>query len=309
MLSDLEEYPNYAMHNLTKRYWRIVFKWSVIILIILGLWFIRIIWLIIVLLQLLSQEFWRFLGWIGSGTKEGGATYWELYGTYWMIAYLAIAGLVALEYFSHYRRKRPDLVKGGKVEGRVLWIKGIRRGLIYDVWDFWNYVYFVIGKKKDMDYWTQTLKENMAIRNGTKGGILKWPDPLAIPWGRRSDRRYLIYYCRPWSLKWVRLEVPLSVIIQPSFFLISIPNLNILARLDRVMIGRTIYRLSDNIWQYDKYDPLGPYIKQRDEFVGARGLIQSAVAINPETNIIDFTEGSLPVPGLKEKKRGRDNAG
>ena len=309
MLSDLDNYHEYSFHNLKLRFRRIVIKWTMLAGLFLIFWFLKIFWLMFILLQLLNQEFWRFLTWLGEGTKAGSQSYWQQYGTYWLIAYLAISLLVVAEYFIHYRHKRPNLRRGGVVEGRVLWIRGIRRGLIYDLWDFYNYIHFKMNKKKGGDCWTRILKENMAVRNGTRTGILKWPDPLAIPLGRRNDSHYLIYYCRPFTLRWTRLEVPLYLQIQQSFFGISIPNQKMIARPDPLLFGRTIYQLKKHVWDYIKYDTKAPYSMQQRALEDARDLIQAAVAVNPETNILDFTEGSLPVVGLRGVDREDEENG
>jgi len=280
---------------LSKRFMSIVFKWCIIFgfIIYLGyfglfdLIFIYLPWLIIHTGEVMIEWF---------ALPNGGMRYLKAYWFWWMLAIIHIIILIYIEYKTHYRHKRRDLDIGGEFEGRVIWIKGIRQGLIYDIWDFKNYLNYLMNKKKDMDYLKRRLEKNIAIRNGTRTGALEWPDPWAIPLGAKNFKDYIVYYkIRFFQLIPMKLYVPSKFPLHPSFFHYWLPNKRIVNFSYYSKPGIFARKMTDDKPIIVDIEP--EKITSANQVLLSRSnqLVESAILSDPETIKVDFAHGTLPM--------------
>jgi hypothetical protein len=190
---------------------------------------------------------------------------------------------------------------GGVKQARVIWGKGsdLRRGFVYDVWDFKNYIYVKVLKKKDL---AQIHQENMDIHNGVRKGSLKWPDPLAIPFGKPILNGRIIYFSYPWSLRIRRMLIPNWVIIRNRFWSIRMAECYFINKVVKDKPGVPDLQVVSKRPEFKAYDPKMPALKMITHYENARLMVRKAVASNPEINQEDFTAGSIPIIGKTQKE-------
>lgn len=287
--------------------WRfrlIILKWLAIIFGFIyvmwaGLWAIIFVWI-----PWLLEYNWRLLT-AYLQYENGLFQYLNRSGFWWFLAALSIIFLVYFEWAMHYRHKRRGLLVNGEPEGRVVWIKGIRRGLLYDVWDAYNYIQWARGKKKG--WGPQTLASmNGAQTSGTRS--LQWPDAWAIPAGSTVRDHYIIYLKRRFfQMVPDILVVPVDAQVQVSFFSVSLR----LVRWRRIPNpGLSFFFGWTPQWVYTMTDtPLEGYSVQaalatssnRNLLGRSRSLIRDAIESDPETVKGDYEKGSIRVPTLTEE--------
>ena len=285
--------------DMKKRFRTICMKWLVIGGIFAGFMVSKLYVIPIILIKLFAQEFQKFLTWMGEGTELGAKMYWSMYWQYWAAAYMALFLMFFVWYLSHYRRKRPHLKVGGVKTGRSIWIKGVRRGLVYDVWDFKNYVWVVLLKKKDL---APIHQYNQDVRNGGMEGTLKWPDPLAIPFGKWVSSGRIIYMSYPWSLRIHRWIIPDWVNLQNRVLTIEMPDHYFINQIVKDKPGRPDLVITAKRPGYEKHDALAPAKKLVNHYKNARLLVKDAAASNHQVHVEDLSAGSIPVIGKTEGK-------
>lgn len=220
---------------------------------------------------------------------------------WWVIAGVCIAFLLLFEYSTHYRHKRRDFRIGGEFEGRVVWIKGVRQGLVYDVWDFKNYLSWKMGKKKGGASPTVNSEGNLVISPGT------WPDPWAIPFGDRVSSDYIIYYKRSFlQIVPTKVYLPRDYDIVPSFFNYWLPNLRMISEPHPDKPGLFVYRLLDV--DAEQFDQAAAEITaaSRKALGRSEKLVGKGILSDAETQKTDFTHGSFSISQLSEKEEVYD---
>lgn len=250
-------------------------KWITIITIITLLWFIGLFHVLFAIWFLFIDQVGLFFEWLDTGTDLGAKMYWAEYGRYWLMAYIFLAIILTVVYFIPYRKARPVLKVGNRKEGSVIWIKGIRRGLHYELWDTWNY-----------------LKKTRNTRSGEK----VWPNPLAIPRGPHMRSGKCIVFRCPWSLKPKYLYVPDTVRVEsrllsvhiPDGYFVNHPNRERLDIMDLRFVERSTIG-------YKKFNVDIPTNLHKQHLKTSRKMVQRSVASNPEINQLDFTQGSFAV--------------
>lgn len=285
------------MKRLDRRFLDILMKWSAVVISIVILWYIKIFWLVFIFMALFLQEVNLFLTWLADPTKMGAEEYWATYWPYWMAVYIVLSVLLTVWYLTWYRHKRPHLVVGGGKEGRVLWLKGVRRGLIYDVWDAKNYLQWR-HKKKPL---VRIRRRTSDILNGEKVVSTTWPDPLAIPLGRPVSMR-IIYYSRPWSLRILRLMVPNDIDLLSSFRTVQLPEGYFVNLQDPLSPGRTLQAYVHERPGYLEYEE-GRARGQVLEHLGdVKDAVQRSAAANPQLIHRDYEDGSFPILDLEKEE-------
>lgn len=275
------------MKETSKRFASILIKWTAYIGVILFLWISGIFHVIAILALLLAQEFNKFLIWVGEPTEGGAAAYWSQYWMYWMMAYVGLFTLFIFWWFVFYRNKRKHLVMDGKKEGRVIWIKGLRQGLIYDFWDAYNFI-----KGSDNPFVKGSGIHPSSQDTETDPGTLR--DPLEIPIGRKTSQR-IVYFSRPWSLKIEKLILPNYWQLRTSYWTARIPRGYLVNQMDPLIPGAMLLMLTKAHPSYRMFDPDIPVQRQIAKLEETRELVQYGVAANPEIAQIDYAEGSLPL--------------
>lgn len=257
-----------------KRVFGIIFKWAIAALIFIVIAGLGIFNIVFALVLLLVEQFQLFFDWLETGTDLGAQNYWDEYGSYWMLGYLFLGVMLTLIYFIPYRKVRPVLKVGDRREGIVTFIKGLRRGVSYEVWDVYNY-----------------LKK-------TKPTPMGWPNPLAVPRGPPTKSGICIVYRPLWSLKTKCLYIPdtlrldnrlLSIHVPDGYFE-NRPNPKRLDVMDLVFVDP--FGMS-----FDRFDPERPKEMHKEHLKKSRKMVQRSVASNPEINQMDFTTGSFAVLG------------
>ena len=274
------------MKETSKHFAKFLGKWLFYCLIILVLWFLGIFKVIAISILLFSQEFNKFLVWVGEPTEGGAGAYWSQYWMYWMIAYIALFIMFLAWWFIFYRNKRPHLEMDGLKEGRVIWIKGIRQGLIYDFWDAYNYL-----KGADSPFARVSRIKPSSNDMEIDPGTLK--DPLSIPIGRETQMR-IIYFSRPWSIKMEKLILPNYWQVRRTYWKVSIPRGYMINLTDPLIPGSMLLTLTKARPSYKSFNPDIPVQRQIAKLEETRELVQYGVAANPEIAQIDYAEGSLP---------------
>ena len=274
------------MSRLDKRFHQIVIKWSLQLALFLILWTLKIYHLIFLLILLFIQEMDKGLVWLGEGTQLGMKAYWSTYWTYWAMAYISLTVLLVVWYMLYYRRKRPYLIIGGQREGRVVWSKGIKRGLLYDLWDAKNYLAWKIKKNQ-----LKPIPRPISDMSVGEEKVHSWPDPLGIPLGRPTSRT-IMFFSRPWSLKLERLIVPNWVEMKQTFFSIRMPEAYIVNIPDPLSPGIKMLTMTQHRPGFDEYDSEAPRTDLVSHLDNVRTMVQASVAANPEVNIIDYEDGS-----------------
>ena len=278
------------MTSITNRFLWIISKWILAIAVIYYLWTIKFfVFVFFWIPWMISYEFSLIL-------EFGLQPTLRYHGMWWMIAGFSFCILILTYYLTTYRHTRRGLMIGGEFDARVVWIKGIRQGLIYDVWDFKNYVQWKLGKKKDGESPTINSNGNMVVVRGT------WPDPWAIPIGERNDKDYVIYFKRRWLQIFPdKVLVSRKYDVMPTFFYYLIPNLRMIRQPHRDRPGRWVYRLVDE--EPDMYEIHASEITAENRKLLGRSQVYVSWAIrsDSETQKKDYTTGSLPIAQLQKK--------
>lgn len=273
--------------NPKKRFFIILGKWLCIGFLIYYLWYFKFFTILFVYIPLELQYQ------AGLVFTYGLSAYLRVTYLWWILAGLSIVLLIFVEYYSHYAHKRRSLMIGGGFEGRTVWIKGLRQGLIYDVWDFKNYLSYSLGKKKGMGPKMPVSRNDTGNSNG-----IKWPNPWAIGWGPQILDYYIIYYYKSfWQIKPDFLLYPANERIGVGFFRYVLKQGN----LKRIRAPRGMPFLAE--WVY-VWNPLGNIIrypvkpgdqtKENRRMLGrSRHLTRDAIESDPETAKNDYGKQSF----------------
>lgn len=226
----------------------------------------------------------------------------KFYAIYWitLAVMLGILAVLLIEFV--WKLKRRNFMIGGEMEGKVVWAKGVRQGLIYDYWDLANFIKFKLFKKKfrpkdweiaSSDYDTETL-------NGTA------PSPWRIPIGARTTKDYVIYVRRTWlpSIP-ERFIISKDTQVIPTPYTISIANVFIERARHPARPGRWDYRLGPVPFT-DRVDTSNLTKKNRLLLHRAAEMVEIAVESDSETKKKDFEYGSFDVPTLKKDEGSFD---
>lgn len=283
------------MKQIDIRFRTIIMKWITVAAVVLSLWFAKIFLVLFILVLLLVQEFNKFIVWLFEPTQAGAKSYWATYWTYWMIVYVGLLIAFSIWYFTWYRHKRPNLVVGGGREGRVLWIKGVRRGLVYDVWDAIHYMQWKLKKNR--------LAPIPRSTSDTSDGEVEttWPDPLSIQLGRPTSLR-IIYYSRPWSLKVHRLLVPAHVNLLAMFFTVRLPEGYMVNRPDPLFPGTTLLAFVGDRPEYAAYEKGRTQTQIIHHLDEVKDAVQRSAAANPQLIHRDYEDGSFPILNLEKEE-------
>jgi len=281
------------MKRIDSRFWSILAKWGIDLAVVLVLWFTKVFHLVFILVLLLIQEFNLFLVWLSEPTQEGAANYWSIYWVYWAGIYIALSLLLTLWYFTWFRHKRPHLMIGGGKEGRVLWIKGIRRGLIYDLWDVKHYLQWKLKKNR----LALLRRQTSDIPNG--GRETTWPDPLSIQLGRPTSHR-IIYYCRPSGLRIQRLILPNQIDLLSTLFTIQLPEGYMVNLSDPLVPGSILQAFVLDRPDYQNYIAGQTRSQILDHLNEVKDAVQASAAANPQLIHKDYEDGSFPILGEAE---------
>lgn len=278
------------MKRIDRLFYGILAKWIILIIVVLVLWYLKVFHALLWLVLFISQEFMLFLAWLTEPTQAGAEAYWAEYWPVWMLIYIVLLVLLIGWYFLWYRHKRPYLDVGGGREGRVLWMKGVRRGAIYAVWDAKKYLSWKLKK----NHLGKIRRRISVIPNGEKVDSTMWPDPLAIQLGRPTSRR-IIYFSRPWRLKVEMLTIPNNLDMSQRYLKIQIPEGYIVNRPDPLSPGETMQVLvndrPDNR-EYTRGQMRTDLMEILDE---TRDAVQASAAANPQLIHRDYEDGSFPI--------------
>lgn len=279
----------------TRRFVTICMKWILIAVTVVYLWHFKLFEFLFVWVP------WLITHEVGLVLEYGLQPVLTDHGLMWMGAGASIAVLIVFEFYTHYRHKRRDLRIGGELEGRTVWIRGVRQGLIYDVWDLTNYLAWRTGKKKGSGSRTINSFKNTVTSPGT------WPDPFAIPLGERTDRDYVVYWKRRFlQLVPSKLYVSRDVEIIPSFFNYWLPNLRLVTEPHPTRPGLIVYRLVDRAPKSLKVSPARLTRENRKLLGRSKVLVSKAILSDAETQKGDFTTGSFAVPQVQEPEEVYD---
>lgn len=297
----MRPYPSteYVEERMRSRFIGILVKWIVIAIVLMGMWLSGLFKVLFILVLLLVQEANRFLVWLGEPTKMGAKAYWNEYGIYWLMFYAALTVITITLHYTVWRRARPHFVRGGMVEGRIVGIKGVRRGLRYDWWDFVNYVRVVLLKKKPT--LRDRLRRNWDILTGRLQGEVVWPDPHGAPWGHSDSRNTIIWFTRPWRLKRRAVIIPRTVKHEDRFFSVRYPPGYFVNKPSRDRPGEVILVWLNDRPGFSTYDAEAPLSDLEGHLFTSRGLVMQSVGVNPEQGIRDFSLGSQPILGTPER--------
>lgn len=297
------------MNVLDRRFLVICLKWGLLLLLVIYLGFAGLFTVLFVWVPWMIQRELELI--LTYGLKDvltDQALMWTLAG-------ISLVFLVIFEFYTHYRHKRRDLRIGGEFEGRVLWTKGLRIGLLYDVWDFKNYLSWKMGKKKDVVSITDTSSGNIAWKatipeeEYRRGTVSTWPDPWAIPIGERTTSHYVVYFKRHW---WQilphhieKLYISRDVELKASFFCYWLPNLNLRTMPHPEKPGVVVYELVDDLASGVKAKPKLITRQVRRLLKRSKGLVQTAILSDAETQKEDYAM-SFRVDQLGEKEEAFD---
>lgn len=272
-----------------RRLLEVLGKWSLLVGLIVYLWYFGLFKILFIYLPWLIQ---REVGWV---LEYGLQAVLTDHGLMWVLAGLSVAGLLLLEFYTHYRHKRRDLRIGGQLEGRVVWIKGIRQGLLYDIWDAKNCINWLLNKKKDTGSTRVNSEGNLVSSPG------HWPDPWAIPFGERTNKDYVVYFQRRFlQIVPSKLYVSRDFNLSYSFFHYWLPNLRMVTEPHPEKPGLYVYRLADLSPSGVDVDP-GLLTKENRKLLGrSKILVGKAILSDAETQKKDFDQGSYSVPQLQE---------
>jgi hypothetical protein len=236
----------------------------------------------------------------GQMLEYGAVVVLKFYAIYWitLAIMLTIFTVLVVEYI--WKLKRRDFKIGGEFEGKIVWAKGVRQGLIYDVWDVKNYINWKLGKKKGVAATPRTSGPDTDTLNGTA------PSPWDIPLGPKTKDHYVIYVRRT-LLPSIphRFFIPKTTQVTPTPYTISIPN---------AFIERVRHPTRPGRWDYqvglapktDTVDTSKLTRKNRNLLHRAAELVEIAVESDSETKKKDFEQGSFDIPSLKRDEGAYD---
>jgi len=254
------------------------------------------VWRVMVLLvALLVQEANRFLVWLGAPTRMGAKAYWAQYWVYWAVAYVSLMVAFAAWWFLWYRHHRPHLRVDGLDEGRVVWVKGLRRGLAYEVWDARH----VLGRWWSRFRGHRVRRSPRVMANGGTPSPA-WPSPHAMPYGRSVSDGMIIYFSRPWRLRLERLVVPPGTPVRSTYWELRLPQGLLHNAPDPLAPGCRVLHYTRTPRSYSPYDPARPERELDRVLEDGRDNVVSATAANPEIVQADFSAGSLPFVRRRE---------
>lgn len=273
----------------------ILIKWILIAIIVFYLWYYGLFVVIFIWIPwMISYE-------VSLIIEYGLQPVLVYHGIWWLAAGLSIVGLIIFEFYTHYRHKRRDLRIGGEFEGRVVWTKGIREGLIYDLWDFKNCVSWLLKKKRGSASTTTNTFGNMVTSPGT------WPDPWAIPIGDRTTSDYVIYFKRSYfQLFPSKLYISRDIDIETSFFNYWLPNMRFRTSPHPERPGLKIYRLEDVDSQSISVDPAKLTAENRKALKRSKVLVKNAILSDAETQKERRTKETLRIHQVKESEEAYD---
>lgn len=275
-----------------------VFKWTAIAVVVWYLYQIGFFTFVFVGLPWL-------LTYVGGLIVEYGlGRVLSYYKGMWALVFILLGVLSFLVFELFYRVKRKDFVIGGQFEGRVVWIKGMRVGLAYAVWDLYNYIMWRAGKKKDADSRFMDLSKPMA----TFHGIARWPNPLAFPIGPKVRNKYVFYVRRRWFQiipeKWF---IPTNTTVGVLLNAYTIPNGHFVRWADPEVPGRWTFHVVDEMPKRNEIDPK-ELTKRNRILLGRSGkMVDKALLSDGETKKLDFTHGSFNIPQLQEDEGAYDD--
>jgi hypothetical protein len=273
------------LNEARRRFWGIILKWVTVLSIIIILAILKVFHALFALLIFVMQEVNRGLIWLGEPTQQGFDAYWAEMWLFWLLFYVVFFILFAIYYFGYWKRKRPDLIIGGVKDGRVIWIKGVRQGLIYDCWDAWNYIK---GAGSPFERGSRTRGSRTSME--TNPGMLQ--DPLKIPLGRGTIRR-IIYFRRPWSLKVQRLFIQANTRMVITHGRVSLPEGYIINKEDPLMPGARVLIWVNKRPGFREHDPVLQQEALEKVLVVAKDNVRGSVAANPSIITTEYQEGSI----------------
>lgn len=237
----------------------------------------------------------------GLVVEYGAMRVLSYYKLMWTIIAIMLLILAILVFEIIYRAKRKDFRIGGEFEGRVIWVRGIRQGFIYAVWDLINYINWKRGKKKDADFGTHNFPPDTVIWNGT--GQPKWPNAMAIPLGPRIKKQYIFYVKRrpfPFQIVPEKWYVPIDAKVGILYNAYTLANSNFVARPDGRVPGRFTYHVMGVMPVNVVISPAERTSANRALLGRAGKLVDRAILVDAETKKRDFTQGSFSIPQLQE---------
>jgi len=262
----------------------ILLRWASIIGLVGLLWVSQIFAVLFWLLMLLLREVKKGLIWIGAPTQQGAQAYWAHYWKYWLVFYIILLIITVLMWIFYWRHKRPHLMVGGVRDGRVLWIKGVRQGLIYDCWDVYNYF-----RGPDSPFVRGSQTRDSLPSMDRDPGMLQ--DPLKIGLGRETTRR-IIYFSRPWGLRVQRLFLLPETRMVMTHTRVSLPVGYIVNAEDPEHPGSRVL-VWGHMHKYKEHDPGLPQQALEGQLDIAKANVQGSVAANPSIIQNEYMEGSL----------------
>jgi hypothetical protein len=254
----------------------ILIKWAIQIGIVVLFWYAGLFHVLFAIFLLFLDQVNLFLEWVGTGTQLEAKGYWIEYGRYWLLAYIVLSAIMTVVYFIPYRHHRPILRVGDRKEGTVTFIKGLRRGLHYELWDTYNFL----------------IKKNHT----------GWPDPYTINRGQPMGLPHtkVIFFRHPWSLKIRYLYVPRKVPVESRFTSVNLPDGYLKNTISHRLDIQDLEFCPRSTITYRGTDPEKVDKMFSDHLDDSRDAIQKAVASNPEINQQDFTTSSWAVLGFND---------
>lgn len=286
--------------NVDRRMLWIVTKWIIYAVLFYYLWQIKFFVFLFVWIPHLITYL------VGLMFDYGLVPVLRYYAFWWFMAIVGLIVLAIVTYSTIYRAKRRDFVVGGEFEGRVVWVKGIRQGLLYDLWDAKNWISWKIGKKKGSDSKIPISSNGVAKRNGTDQ-----PDPWDIPIGP-DDREHYIFYIRRWwpvpPFAWPeRWFIPRSVKVSPAVRNIFIDHVDVERSPHPTVPGRFDYYVASARPRSQFTNTKVSTVRNRRLLKRSGEFVEHAVSSDSETKKSDWVQGSFDVPQLREEEGAYDD--
>lgn len=274
-----------------------VFKWATLAIV---LWYLYQVGFFVFLFVWLP---WLITYMYGLFIEYGVVRVLSYYKVMWSIVAIMLLILAILVFEIVYRAKRKDFQIGGEFEGRVIWVRGIRQGFTYAVWDVYNYIQWKRGKKKGEGFGTEDFPADTAMWNGT--GRPTWPNAFAIPFGPRIKKQYIFYVRRrpfPFQIIPDKWFVPINTKVGILFNAYTLPNANFISRPDPKVPGRYMYHVVGAMPENVAISPADRTKANRTLLGRAGKLVDRAILVDAETKKRDFTHGSFSIPQLQENE-------
>jgi len=271
-----------------------LFKWATLAIILYYLWTIGFfVFLFVWLPWLITYAYGLFI-------EYGVVRVISYYKVMWSIIVIMLVILAILVFEIIWRAKRKDFQIGGEFEGRVIWVKGLREGFGYAVWDLYNYIQWKRGKKNGVDWTTNNSAKPSKVPHGMKP---QWPNPMAIPIGPSVKKQYVFYVRRrifPIQVVPEKWFVPIDTKIGKLYNAYTLPNANFVALPDPKVPGRFVYHVVDNMPDDVVISPSKRTQANRSLLGRAGKLVDRAILVDAETKKRDFTHGSFTIPQMAE---------